>query len=314
MVDVVTTSPAVASAKGDGSYVEWSAVFAGAVAASAISFVLLTAGTAIGLSLLSPDPAHSYGKAAGSLAAFWALAVPILAFLIGGYIAGRMRGGWDGADADEVQFRDGIHGLLVWAVSIVIGGIIAALAATSAAHIGIEAGKAALPDRGTIVAAAVDTMFRPQVAAAQVQTSPERSPGAPTGATSPARPAASPSTPAEARSEIARALTVAVSDGKLNGSEKAYLAQIVSAQTGLPPADAEKRVDEAYAQAVSAVDKARKASVVAALATATALLLGLAAAWYAAQHGGRHRDNNIPAKFTFLRRSAVRSVGGAGPP
>jgi hypothetical protein len=314
MVDVVTTSPAVASAKGDGSYVEWSAVFAGAVAASAISFVLLTAGTAIGLSLLSPDPAHSYGKAAGSLAAFWALAVPILAFLIGGYIAGRMRGGWDGADADEVQFRDGIHGLLVWAVSIVIGGIIAALAATSAAHIGIEAGKAALPDRGTIVAAAVDTMFRPQVAAAQVQTSPERSPGAPTGATSPARPAASPSTPAEARSEIARALTAAVSDGKLNGSEKAYLAQIVSAQTGLPPADAEKRVDEAYAQAVSAVDKARKASVVAALATATALLLGLAAAWYAAQHGGRHRDNNIPAKFTFLRRSAVRSVGGAGPP
>ena len=314
MVDVVTTSPAVASAKGDGSYVEWSAVFAGAVAASAISFVLLTAGTAIGLSLLSPDPAHSYGKAAGSLATFWALAVPILAFLIGGYIAGRMRGGWDGADADEVQFRDGIHGLLVWAVSIVIGGIIAALAATSAAHIGIEAGKAALPDRGTIVAAAVDTMFRPQVAAAQVQTSPDRSPGATTGATGPARPATSPSTPAEARSEIARALTVAVSDGKLNGSEKAYLAQIVSAQTGLPPADAEKRVDEAYAQAVSAVDKARKASVVAALATATALLLGLAAAWYAAQHGGRHRDNNIPAKFTFLRRSAVRSVGGAGPP
>jgi hypothetical protein len=314
MVDVVTTSPAIASAKGDGSYVEWSAVFAGAVAASAISFVLLTAGTAIGLSLLSPDPAHSYGKAAGSLAAFWALAVPILAFLIGGYIAGRMRGGWDGADADEVQFRDGIHGLLVWAVSIVIGGIIAALAATSAAHIGVDVGRAALPDRGTIVEAAVDTMFRPQVAAAQVQTSPERSPGATTGATAPARLAAPPSTPAEARSEIARALTVAVSDGKLNGSEKAYLAQLVSAQTGLPPADAEKRVDEAYATAVSAVDKARKASVVAALATATALLLGLAAAWYAAQHGGRHRDNNIPAKFTFLRRSAIRPATGAGPP
>jgi hypothetical protein len=314
MVDVVTTSPAVASVKGDGSYVEWSAVFAGAVAASAISFVLLTAGTAIGLSLLSPDPAHSYGKAAGSLAAFWALAVPILAFLIGGYIAGRMRGWWDGADADEVQFRDGIHGLLVWAVSIVIGGIIAALAATSAAHIGVEVGRAALPERGTIVEAAVDTLFRPQVAAVQTQTTPERAPGTTTGATAPARLATPPSTPVEARSEIARALTVAVSDGKLSGSEKTYLAQIVSAQTGLPPADAEKRVDEAYAQAISAVDKARKASVVAALATATALLLGLAAAWYAAQHGGRHRDNNIPAKFTFLRRSAIRPVTGAGPP
>jgi hypothetical protein len=98
----------------------------------------------------------------------------------------------------------------------------------------------------------------------------------------------------------------------VDASEKTYLAQIVSAQTGLPPADAEKRVDEAYAQAIRAVDKARKASVVAALATATALLLGLAAAWYAAQHGGRHRDNNIPAKFTFLRRSANRPLAGAG--
>src|SRR5207244_10762654 len=55
----------------------------------------------------------------------------------------------------------------------------------------------------------------------------------------------------------------------VDASEKTYLAQIVSAQTGLPPADAEKRVDEAYAQAIRAVDKARRASVVAALATAT---------------------------------------------
>ena len=48
MVDVVTPGRA------GSSYVEWSAVFAGAVVASAISFVLLTAGAAIGLSLVSP--------------------------------------------------------------------------------------------------------------------------------------------------------------------------------------------------------------------------------------------------------------------
>jgi hypothetical protein len=312
MVDVVTSSPTAVAAKRDGSYVEWSAIFAGAVAASALSFVLLTVGTAIGLSLLSPDPAHSYGKAAGSLAAFWVLAVPILSLLVGGYIAGRMRTAWEPGDADEVQFRDGIHGLLVWAVSIVIGGIIAALAATSAAQIGVEVGKAALPDRGTIVAAAVDTMFRPQGAVAQAQPSVERTPGTAPGPVAPNR-AATPATPADARSEIGRALTVAVADGKLGASDRSYLAQIVSAQTGLPQAEAERRVDDAYAQAVNAVDKARKASVVAALATATALLLGLAAAWYAAQQGGRHRDNNIPAKFTFLRRRPG-ALTGSGPP
>ena len=313
MVDVVASSPAGARLKDGSSYVEWSAVFAGAVAASAISFVLLTAGSAIGLSLLSPDPAHSYGKAAASLAAFWALMVPILAFLVGGYIAGRMRGAWDGGNTDEVQFRDGIHGLLVWAVSIVIGGIIAFVAAATAAQVGTEVGKAALPDRGTIVAAAVDTMFRPQ-AIAQAQPGPDRATGATSPSTGPVR-AAPPSSPTEARNEIARAITVAVSDGKLSGADRQYVAQIVAMQTGLPQSEAERRVDEAYAQAIDAVDKARKASVVAALATATALLLGLAAAWYAAQQGGRHRDNNIPAKFTFLRRPLTRPVRPAeGPP
>jgi hypothetical protein len=39
-----------------GSFVEWSAVFAGAVLAAALSFVFLTFGAAIGLSATSPWP------------------------------------------------------------------------------------------------------------------------------------------------------------------------------------------------------------------------------------------------------------------
>ncbi len=91
MVDVVAT-PARA-----GSYVEWGAVFAGALAASAISFVLLTAGASIGLSLISPYAGESYSKTAASVAVFWSVAVPILSFLVGGYIAGRMRSAWEAA-------------------------------------------------------------------------------------------------------------------------------------------------------------------------------------------------------------------------
>ena len=128
MVDVVT------SARSGTSYVEWGAVFAGALAATAISFVLLTAGAAIGLSLVSPYESESYGRLAGLLAVFWAIAVPILAFLVGGYIAGRMRSAWDAAASDEVQFRDGIHGLLVWSLSIVAGGVLAFVAASTAAQ------------------------------------------------------------------------------------------------------------------------------------------------------------------------------------
>ena len=44
-------APAVATTQ---SYVDWSAVTAGAVAALAVSFVLLTFGAAVGLSAVSP--------------------------------------------------------------------------------------------------------------------------------------------------------------------------------------------------------------------------------------------------------------------
>ena len=95
-----------------GSYVEWAAIIAGAIVASALSFVLLTAGAAIGLSLVSPYAGRSAGGLAATMAAFWLVFVPILSLLIGGYIAGRMRGAADkGVGSDEVDFRDGIHGL-----------------------------------------------------------------------------------------------------------------------------------------------------------------------------------------------------------
>jgi hypothetical protein len=255
-------------------------VVAGAVAASAISFVLFTAGAAIGLSLLSPYPSQSYGTWAASLSAFWAIFVPILSLLIGGYIAGRMRAAWS-SNLDEVQFRDGVHGLLVWATAIVIGAFLAFAAAGTAAQIGGDVGSAAIHDRGALVASSVDALLRPAPGAA--------APGAQTVQTT-----------AEDRDEITRVLVTSTADGSLDVADRDYLAQVVSARTGIAPDAAQKRVDEVYATALKTVDTARKAAVAAGLATATALLLGLAAAWYAAQRGGHHRDQNIPARFTFL--------------
>ncbi len=260
------------------NYVEWGPILAGAVAASAISFVLFTAGSSIGLSLLSPYPTRSYGTWAATVAAFWAIFVPILSLLIGGYIAGRMRAAWS-SSADEVQFRDGVHGLLVWSTAVVIGGLLAYLAAGTAAQLGSEVGKAALSDRGALVASSVDALMRPAPGAAPNQ--------APTGTT-------------ESRDELMRILLSATARGSLEVADRDYLVQVVANRTGLAPDVAQKRVEEAYANALEAVDTARKAAVAAGLATATALLVGLAAAWYAAQRGGHHRDQNIPARFTFL--------------
>ena len=103
-------------------FVEWGPILAGAVLAAAVSFVLLTFGTAIGLSATSPWPGSGLSaKVLASLAVFWVMAQQIGAFMIGGYVAGRMRNRWHEASHDEVEFRDGLHGGLVWAVGIAIG-------------------------------------------------------------------------------------------------------------------------------------------------------------------------------------------------
>ena len=293
MVDVVKPS------RFGTSYVEWGAVFAGALAASAISFVLLTAGAAIGLSLVSPYESESYGRLAGLLAVFWSIAVPILSFLVGGYIAGRMRSAWDAAASDEVQFRDGIHGLLVWSLSVVAGGVLAFLAASTAAQTSAQVAAGAMGDRGAVVAPAVDTLFGASVgqAAAAPAGEPEATRAAPAGRAT--------VVDADARSTVTRTLVAAATDSQLSPSRKQTLTQIVAERTGLSQAEAEKRVDQSYAEAQKALEKARQAAVLTGLGTVTALLVGLLAAWYAAQRGGHHRDHNIPPRVTLSRRPSV---------
>ncbi|MDO9384294.1 MAG: hypothetical protein Q7T86_15685 [Hyphomicrobiaceae bacterium] len=259
------------------SYVEWAPIIAGAVLASAISFVLLTAGAAIGLSMVSVHADKSYGSTAAYAGAFWAIAVPIGSLLAGGYIAGRMRTAWAGPGTDEVQFRDGTHGALVWALSVIVGAMLAASALSTAGHVAGAAASAA-GGAAEIAAPAVDGLVRSQTV-------------------DPKRPAVT----AEQKSEAGRILLASVRNGSLSEGDKTYLGQTVAQVTGVPPEEAQKRVNDAYNAAVTAVEDTRRATAAGGLITATALLLGLAAAWFAAQRGGAHRDESRPASFTYRR-------------
>ena len=94
---------------------------------------------------------------------------------------------------------------------------------------------------------------------AQTAAAPAAAPAAP--AATPA-PSAVPGTgeravvpDSEARAVISRTLTAAAAAGQLTPAQKRTLAQIVSERTGISQADAEKRVDQAYADAVAALDK-----------------------------------------------------------
>ncbi|WP_119165333.1 hypothetical protein [Algihabitans albus] len=104
------------------SYLSWGAVLGGSVVALAISAFLIQFGTTAGLSV--GDPVLSDGSPSWNvvIAGLWILLVALASSAAGGYLAGRMRRGWGDATAHEVEFRDGAHGLVVWAVaSIAIG-------------------------------------------------------------------------------------------------------------------------------------------------------------------------------------------------
>jgi hypothetical protein len=256
------------------SHVEWGPVFAGAVAAAALSFVLLSAAASLGLSLISAYPGQSYAKSGGTIAALWSLIVVIGTFFLGGYIAGRLRTSWREGGADEVAFRDGIHGLLVWSVGILFGAVIAFVAALTTAHVGAHVAASGTGDAA--LAPATDTLLR---------TSPN---ALTTGALD--------------RGDVVRVLTVSVANGQLSANDRSYLAQAVAQRAGIPAAEAEKRVDTAFADAQRAVETARKASVATGLLTASALLIGLLAAWYGAQRGGYNRDHNIWGRAPAMMR------------
>ena len=280
------------------SFVEWGAVLAGAVLAAALSFVLLTFGAAIGLSATSPWPNSGLSaKVIASLAVFWAMAQQIGSIMLGGYVAGRMRSRWH-EPGHEAEFRDGLHGALVWAVAVLISAFLVFMTAGMAASTGADiAGKAA----GSLVSttdpmdAVLDTMLGPTA------TAQAAAPGAPAaGPPTSARPrAANAATGDGTRAEASRILASSVASGSITSENRTQLAQLVAQRTGVSQQEAERRVDAAVNSARAAADKARRAAILTGFVTAAGLLLSLAAGWWAATRGGHHRDTSVPARFVF---------------
>src|SRR5436305_8415867 len=110
-----------------GADVHWSAVIAGAIAAAALSVVLLAFGTGIGLAVSSVSPTwRDMSFALWFLSGLYLVFVSLISFGFGGYVAGRMRAHVAAvAPADETEFRDGMHGLLAWALAVVLAAVLA---------------------------------------------------------------------------------------------------------------------------------------------------------------------------------------------
>jgi hypothetical protein len=316
----VSDPPAVLAA-GSGAWsksaASWPAIFAGAFVAIAASVILLAFGSGIGFAMVSPWPGHGASAVGFTVnAAIWLIVSQWLSAALGGYIAGRLRTKWVGTHTHEVFFRDTAHGLVTWSVATVavaallagsvtagVGGALHALGGAASAGLqgaasGPAAGPPAMPGGGPSAAMTydIDKLFRPGADSAAPGSSAAGS--ASSGAGSPAPGMDMSSDPRVEAVYIAFHAVASPNEG-VSADDRAYLAQLVQSQTGITPAEAQKRVDDfvtamsnAEQKARAAVDAARKAAAEASIFTALALLVGAFIASVSAALGGRLRDEH----------------------
>jgi hypothetical protein len=263
----------IVSVEAPTSFLQWTPVIAGAFVASALSLVLIEFGAAIGLSIVSSSPTwRDASPTLALLSGLFLLLTALASFGLGGYVAGRLRERWHpGAHSDVVEFRDGTHGVVAWALAIVIAGIIAAASAASLASKTVQPSTAPAATTGEpLIAYELDRLFRGDRRPVEGDI-------------------------AYSRAEAGRILLAATGRRGITSDDRAYLVRLIAARTGIAQPDAERRVDDAISAATTAVQKARRSAVILGFATAVSLLAGAAAAWYASCVGGRHRDDVAPS-------------------
>jgi hypothetical protein len=254
-------------------FLQWTPVVAGAFVAAAVSVILIACGSAIGFSIVSSSPTWRDASPALTVASgLYLLLTALVSFGFGGYVAGRLRERWTtSAHSDVVEFRDGTHGLLAWAIAVVITALVAAASAASLASKAVQPATSPEATAGEpLIAYELDRLFRA-----------ERRP--PDGDLT------------YSRAEAGRILLASTGRQGITPDDRAYLARLVASRTGIAQPDAERRVGDAITAATTAVQKARRSAVILGFSTAVSLLVGAAAAWYTSCVGGRYRDGVSPS-------------------
>jgi nucleoid DNA-binding protein len=259
MTDTSMPSTRISVSSPGSSYVEWSAIFAGAMLTSAIIVLMTAFGSAIGLSLVSPyhgpSPTIFY-----IVLALWFTCITVSSFVAGGYVTGRLRRPIDGTTPHEVHVRDGAHGLVVWAIAVVIGTSLATFSLSSAvttlslssavkggadlAKSGASAMASSVGLSADSIGYEVDTLLRNDGSAAASRSAS----------------VANSVTVETSRREVSRVLAMGAANGSLSSDDRIYVARAVATRTSLSQADAEKRVDAIFALVKTAAEKAREAT------------------------------------------------------
>jgi hypothetical protein len=255
-------------------YLGWTPIVAGAIVAAAVSSVFLAFGTGIGLSVASSSATwRDTSSILALLAGLWLLVTSITSFGLGAYLAGVLRPTLGATTPHEVEFRDGVHGLLVWGIAILIGtALTLATARTNAPR--SDVGVPTASNTESFLAFELDRLLRS-----------DQMPGTTNINNS------------ELRSQAARIIASGVGRTGITPDDRAYLVRAVMARTGVAQSEAEVRVDKAFGDSNTAISRARRGAVILAFMIGASLMIGAVVVWLAAAAGGKHRDDSIWHEF-----------------
>jgi hypothetical protein len=120
---------------GQALYPEWAVIVAGAIAASALALVLHAFALAMGLSVGSTAPTwRDASFALVALSGLYVILAALASYGLGGYLVGLM--GERLASRENTDLRDGLHGLLVWALATLLTAVIGLATAQSLTRLG----------------------------------------------------------------------------------------------------------------------------------------------------------------------------------
>ena len=252
------------------STINWSSIIAGTIAAAAIALVLHGFASAVGISVSSAAPTwRDASIALVLLSGIYLLLTAIISYGFGAYVAARLHPRTGVAFDDDLDYREGTRGLLVWALATLLTALMALAIAQMTPRLaapGAGAGPSTSVAGENIIAFDLDRLFR---------GGDRRPPG---------------ETMDYIRAEAARILLSGSSHRGILPEDRTYLIRLVSGVTGLAPPEAERRVAAVAESARDNIKRARQSGVILAFMAAAAALVGAAVAWYAAGLGGRHRE------------------------
>ncbi len=252
-------------ARDDPWTLQWTPIVAGAFVACAASSIMVSFGAAIGLGVSSAAPTwRDASMALWALSGLFLILQALISFGCGGYVAGRCRAPYAEV-TDDVDRRDGLHGVIAWALAVILGTCLAAMIAFGTASRSSGLTEPATTTEPSVISSEIDHLFRS-----------EHQP--PSGDLAPLR------------AQAGRVLMMSSSHSGIPADDRAYLVRLVTATTGLAGADAQHRVDGVIADAKTAISHARASTIILGFSIAAALLFGAVAAWAGAEAGGRHRD------------------------